>query len=92
MQAKVKEVPVVDEESMPISRGASPLPSPNFGPSTTRRGEHYSYSTAPVDDLDSYPGMAGDTKGSRPGSALSVPSNGGPTGRRGSGPSSTDPR
>jgi hypothetical protein len=73
--SKAQEVRV-DEEA-PVSRNPSPMPSPLFGPTSTRRGEHYSYSTVPTsEEQDTYftsPGGA-----TQNGSTLSVPAKGKP--------------
>jgi hypothetical protein len=73
VQKKTPDVTPRDEEAHPVSRATSPLPSPNLGPTTTRRGEHYSHETVPAEE-DTY--FSGNGKG-RGGSTLSVPRNGG---------------
>jgi hypothetical protein len=50
------------------------MPSPALGPTTTRRGEHYSYATVPTtEESDTY---FGSSTNEGDGSTLSVPRNG----------------
>lgn len=76
-----------DEESNPISRSTSPLPSPDL--TTTSRGGHYSYTNLPnTDEPGNHTGPAdggGDGNAARGNRELKVPQSrdGGPVlGRR----------